>query len=475
MAQTAHKGTVTSGGRGLEPKRPTHHTTYDPAALHNLSNLFRRETAYVPALGARLREGLRRIAGPQLRSVDLRQYESPGIVALQDRDRDLGAGRDCRRGVNAARRDDRSGGRRGDAIGVSLRQRDAAAFVLPPGAFRLFLAFCVVAMHYNFILAGGYAVFTFFFLSGYWIRRLWDEKYSKMLNPVSTFYCSRAMRIFPLLVTVTIIAASLNILQSKPVSMQGFMNAIFPMFASNPLASNYLVPPSWSLGVELEFYFLFPLLLIPLGSRFGTYLLLAISICMAMYYFGDTSWLHLPVFLIYFVLGTVSVNWSPPRALVALSFVLTIMGLFALRLFPQFYWNLTLGVTLAGLPYARATLRKEAAGSIDRALGSLSYIVYLLHWPIMVALTSLGDLRAVIGPLLTLPASWALYVFVDQPAEKWRQAFLKKRRGARPLGASQPGFSLVSSLADHISLAEDVGGVSGAKAPTVSALGQKLT
>jgi len=343
-------------------------------------------------------------------------------------------------------------------MSVSLRQRDAAPFVLPPGAFRLFLAFCVVAMHYSFVPAGGYAVITFFFLSGYWIRRLWDEKYSKMLNPVSTFYCSRAMRIFPLLITVTIIAASLNILESKPVSIQGFTNAIFPMFGSHILASHNLVPPAWSLGVEIEFYFLFPLLLIPLAIRFGTYLLLATSICMAMYYFGDTSWLHLPAFLIYFVLGTVLVNWRPPRALVALSFVLTIMGLFALRLFPQFYWNLTLGVTLAGLPYARATLHKEAAGSIDRALGSLSYIVYLLHWPIMLALPPLGGLRDVIGPLLTLPASWALYVFVDQPAENWRQAFLKKRRGARPLGAPQPGFSLVSGLGDHMSLAEDVEG-----------------
>ena len=44
----------------------------------------------------------------------------------------------------------------------------------------------------------GVAVDVFFALSGYWIARLWDASYSTLPSPISTFYVSRAWRIFPL-------------------------------------------------------------------------------------------------------------------------------------------------------------------------------------------------------------------------------------------------------------------------------------
>jgi peptidoglycan/LPS O-acetylase OafA/YrhL len=70
---------------------------------------------------------------------------------------------------------------------------------LGPGAFRLILALAVVLHHCTrFFPFGTVAVYVFFILSGYWVTRMWEERYSTSQNAYSLFVLSRSLRIFPL-------------------------------------------------------------------------------------------------------------------------------------------------------------------------------------------------------------------------------------------------------------------------------------
>jgi len=78
--------------------------------------------------------------------------------------------------------------------------------VLHPGAMRLLLALIVIAVHYSqlaklpirLVPLDAVSVYGFFFLSGFWVCRLWDQKYSQTRAPLLTFYVSRTLRIYPL-------------------------------------------------------------------------------------------------------------------------------------------------------------------------------------------------------------------------------------------------------------------------------------
>ena len=73
----------------------------------------------------------------------------------------------------------------------TLSTRILSKVVVPPGALRLIFASIVVVAHYS-IFSGhhlpapidGVAVNGFFFLSGYWVTRLWDNTYSKLPSPI---------------------------------------------------------------------------------------------------------------------------------------------------------------------------------------------------------------------------------------------------------------------------------------------------
>ena len=72
-----------------------------------------------------------------------------------------------------------------------------ATSLLQPGIFRLFLAILVLVNHSSRFDLGDWAVYTFFILSGYWIYRMWEEKYSKARAPYRLSICSRILRILP--------------------------------------------------------------------------------------------------------------------------------------------------------------------------------------------------------------------------------------------------------------------------------------
>jgi len=68
---------------------------------------------------------------------------------------------------------------------------------MPPGAFRLALAYAVFVSHTLPLKLGLAAVFLFFALSGFWIFQMWTERYAFTQAPYRTFIVSRFWRLIP--------------------------------------------------------------------------------------------------------------------------------------------------------------------------------------------------------------------------------------------------------------------------------------
>ncbi len=71
-----------------------------------------------------------------------------------------------------------------------------------PGMVRIILAMMVVVQHLSRFQTGDVAVMVFFMLSGYWVMRMFDEKYRSLPRSLLTFDVSRFLRVWLLYATV---------------------------------------------------------------------------------------------------------------------------------------------------------------------------------------------------------------------------------------------------------------------------------
>ena len=309
------------------------------------------------------------------------------------------------------------------------------------GTFRLFLALCVALSHANVQIAGlnpgVIAVVCFYLISGYVMTGLLRSHFPGRAH-IGHFYLDRALRLMPQYLLIAGLTLILYLV-AKPATpflahapaLSDLLNnlLVVPLnwYMFNHSDSFTLIPPAWSLGAELQFYLLMPLLLLWRLRTFAFALGLLVYL-LAAWGMIDTNiygYRLLPGVLTFFMLGSVlhdvrREDANKSRLIVGAA----VLGCAACALVLWRFDHLSLlynretllGVAL-GLPILLWLTRQspkaqqKSAGANDRRigpprpwldsrLGDLSYGVFLNHFLIQWSLTGVPS----------TPMGWAMYL-----------------------------------------------------------------
>ncbi|AEG93307.1 acyltransferase family protein [Ramlibacter tataouinensis] len=365
----------------------------------------------------------------------------------------------------------------------------------------------VVVHHFAYdLLPGGYVgVDVFFVISGYLITRIIAGEMAAGRFSFLRFYERRARRIFPALFAMlgaTLLAGYLVLLPSDYAATLKAALATL-LFASNfvfwrqeqgyfeatEVALNPLLH-TWSLGVEEQFYLLFPiaLLLCWRAGRRGLFHLLLVGALVSLAL--ATSWVRANSSAVFYLApfrawellagALLALGHLPPVRSAAGRELMVGAGVAAITASCVLYDGLTVFPGLAALlPVGGAVLVIQGgAGGATRmarllqcrpmvALGLVSYSLYLWHWPMLVFAQYLNGLAPL--PTWTLPALLAAslllaagsYRFIEQP---WRRPTLRPRR----LAIASAGFAAIAAAIAVAGLAQD--GYAGRFEPAVALL-----
>jgi peptidoglycan/LPS O-acetylase OafA/YrhL len=334
----------------------------------------------------------------------------------------------------------------------------------------------VVVLHAGFTTFGGgfTGVDIFFVISGYLItlgllNNLQERRFS-----IVAFYERRARRILPALLFVLLACTCYAIIRLSPHDIPRFVRSLLAVlaFGSNiyfsyntgyfdPGASETPLLHTWSLGVEEQFYILFPIVLwlTWVATRRSIPILLA-AILIGSFIWSDAAAHNEPAHAFYWLqsrawelcLGSIIawVEWkklpAPPRALRE---VAALAGLIAIGYAIMAYTEVTpfpgryalAPVLGAGAIIAFATRETAVARCLSNrvfvAIGLISYSLYLWHQPIIVfaRMTQIDPIPNVGSALLVAISfvfAWLTWKYVERP---FRGSAIVPRRRLIPIFA----------------------------------------
>lgn len=318
----------------------------------------------------------------------------------------------------------------------------------------------VVAFHVRFALFGGgfVGVDVFLVISGYLIGSLVFRSITLSTFSFLNFYVRRAKRILPALLTVIVACDVIAFTLLSPMELRDYCAQAFAAVTSTSnmyywARSNYFNPVSalkpllmtWSLGIEEQFYLLFPLglfLLYKFAKKqvFGLVVVSSVAsfVCCAacVNIYPSAAFYLLPMRAWELGLGVVIAIYevqrnTPIRLGQNMANISGWAGL-ALIIVPIIAYteNTRFPGFAALLPTAgTACLIVANNGFINRKLlaakpmvfvGAVSYSWYLWHWPLLsfariVSGNSLSVLRASLIGLLSFLLAVASYYLIEQP------------------------------------------------------------
>jgi peptidoglycan/LPS O-acetylase OafA/YrhL len=312
------------------------------------------------------------------------------------------------------------------------------------GAYRLLLAMLVAISHMGVTFVGFnpgvIAVVSFLIISGFVMTSLIERNYSAP-EQISLFYVDRVLRLYPqfllyfvascvviyFLLPGTPQAAALtakNIITSLPIVPMGFY-----MYG---ITVPEILPPGWSLGLEMCFYLLIPFLIIYKARGVAFAASVAVFIVASLGYINTDVYGYrlLPGVLFIFLCGSYLYKTQVKGALIAsvTTVIATLMFLAIVAgLTPRLPFNaeVTAGIAL-GIPSV-FLLSKLTYHRIDEFLGNISYGVFLNHFVVMYFLRAFWPVEysaLIITAVLVLSfaLSSASYYCIERPALKLRHA-----------------------------------------------------
>jgi peptidoglycan/LPS O-acetylase OafA/YrhL len=309
-------------------------------------------------------------------------------------------------------------------------------------------------------LSGGFVgVDIFFVISGYLIGGHVFADTNRGKFSILDFYRKRAKRILPALFVLMIFcyAFSVLVLSAPELAYVGNFSSATLLSISNIRAWNHLgyftpgafnnpLLMTWSLGVEEQFYILFPLCMILLGKRSPRIVLSILAVIAGVSlvaciwlspHSSSTTFFLFPfrawelLIGVLFAVRQQSLPTARIDASIWLSNGLSIVGVTLLgfsilafgphTVFPGYAALApTLGsILLIGTPSSWIN-RQILASRPLRLIGQISYSLYLWHWPLLsfAHIVSADPLPTYVGcilVLLSIPIAWLSYKFVEQP------------------------------------------------------------
>jgi peptidoglycan/LPS O-acetylase OafA/YrhL len=306
-------------------------------------------------------------------------------------------------------------------------------------------------------LSSGYVgVDIFFVISGFLIGGILNREIRSGSFSFARFYARRARRILPALLTVTILvcAASLFLMGSRELRQTGLSAATALVGISNVYfwwSTNYFAPAAhlnpflmtWSLGVEEQFYIVFPFVLMALSrlSQKASAIVIALLsilsfiICVAVTAYNPTAAFYLiPMRAWELGVGALlALLWPRITHLtsVAAHNMIGIAGLAATIIaclvfddatpFPGVAAALPVAGTVALLIAERGWVNRVLLSSRPMVgIGLLSYSWYLWHAPVMALLRLVTFGNATVAMLcamafMSLAFAYLSWRFVERP------------------------------------------------------------
>ena len=302
---------------------------------------------------------------------------------------------------------------------------------------------------------GWVGVDVFFVISGFLITRLIRDELEAGTFSFANFYTRRARRLFASFVFTVAVSFLAGALIFDRVYLQHFAGeVVYALVAASNffywldggyfgVAEQYKpLLHTWSLGVEEQFYLIWPLAMILLLGRLRRYLWLLLplvalgSLLIADYffYFGTERavFLLLPGRIFEFAIGAMLVwlvglqqgNQRLLEAALLLGLAMILLSVFSFTTstpFPTLYALLPcVGTALAIFGGKAMSLRWLLGNPLMVGIGKISYSLYLIHWPLIVfysyhrlaPLTALEQAAIGCG---SIAAAALMYRYIEQP------------------------------------------------------------
>jgi peptidoglycan/LPS O-acetylase OafA/YrhL len=335
------------------------------------------------------------------------------------------------------------------------------------GSWRLFLAWCVVAVHTpgfqdRFqIDIGIVAVAAFFFISGFLMPLVYETRYQTARFHIGCmkFFLNRFLRIFPIywisclvVIGTTMVSVSLHSQEGRVLPPE-FSEAItyiqnFLLIGLNQasLWGGYFRfnNPAWTLDVELQYYLLVPFICLAVNrfpKRSGTGLVIALLVSVGLLIHPteivdiDRSLLAWAVFFVlgfaYYRSESLQNRFNLRSMLLAQSLLFGVVLFSSTRSMDTIL--LVVGFVLVSA-YLLVLQRKNKFGRVDSRIGDLSYPVYILHLTVLgpaarlmsfPALSAIGDdmrfaLALALNILISTVAGYIVLRWVAEPIDRIR-------------------------------------------------------
>jgi peptidoglycan/LPS O-acetylase OafA/YrhL len=317
---------------------------------------------------------------------------------------------------------------------------------------------------------GGTAVFLFFVISGFSLS-MTMTKHLSTPHPNLSYGMSRFFRIAPLfylMIALTILGEQI-FFHSGPKLKTVAMNMSF-LFNLRPRAQEGIVWSSWTIGVEMLFYALFPFFYrLSLKTVLGSTVLIYLVFVWAFHPIAPKTYAYwsfigyVPLFAIGMLAFHVykQVQGRSTRHLGPTLLLAGIAVLFGCGCFAHAEKNVLLRIPI-GLGYASVLVScslmrlRAVVNRVTIFFGSISYSFYLLHTPIIFALGSLffrlfhrqPGVIAYIGAVLVsiaiiTPLAYLAFTQVERPFDRFRR-HLDDR--ITVLSRNESGSSLITGL-----------------------------